>query len=132
MVQVTHGALQQSTLVSTEDPHTDTSSSDPSGESDSNQEGGEDGKAAAGSTGRKEEEGEMRASSSGRGDSIEVAKLKRQLAATQNELAGSEDNLRCSELYVSMCEVDALLIVNPIISPMQLEFWYCRHNGIGQ
>ena len=128
MVQVTHAALQQSTLVSTEDPHTDTSSS----ESDSNQEDGEDGKAAAGSTGRKEEEEEMRASSSGRGDSIEVAKLKRQLAATQNKLASSEDNLRCSELYVNICEVDAPLILNPIISPMQLGFWCCRHNDVGQ
>lgn len=133
MLQVTHPALQQSTLVSTEDPCTDTSGSDSSDESDSNQEGEEDGKASAGSTGRKEEEEEqMRASSSGRGDSDEVAKLKRQLAASQHKLAGSEANLHCSELYITICEVVALLILSPIISSGQIGFWYCRHNGIGQ
>ncbi len=139
MVQVTHAALQQSTLVTTEDPHIDTSGSDSSDESDSNQEGEEDGKAAAGSTGRKEEEEEMRASSSGRGDSDEVAELKRQLAASQNQLAASQnqlaasqDDLHCSELYVTILEVVALLILSPIISSGQIGSKYCRHNGIGQ
>jgi len=124
MLQVTHPALQQSTSVSTEDLHTDTSSSDSSDESDSNREGEEDKKAAAGSTGREEEEEEeMRASSSGRGDSDE---LKRQLAASQDQLrasqhqlAASQDNLRNERLYVDACEVVVLLILNPIISSGQ-------------
>jgi len=127
MLQVTHPALQQSTSVSTEDLHTDTSSSDSSDESDSNREGEEDKKAAAGSTGEEEEEEEeMRASSSGRGDSDEVAELKRQLAASQDQLrasqhqlAASQDNLRNERLYVDACEVVVLLILNPIISSGQ-------------
>ena len=49
----------------------------------------------------------------------------------KTSLGQHEDKLSCSELYVTMCEVDALLVVNPIISPMQLGLWYCRHNGIG-
>ncbi len=50
----------------------------------------------------------MSASSSGRGASDEVAELKRQLAASQ-------DNLRNERLHVVACELPALLILNPVI-----------------
>jgi len=90
-VQAAHPSPQPTPEASTKDPHTDTSSSDSSDESESSREGREDGNARAGSNGCKEEEDrfasnpgrskeheeEVRiASSSCRGDSDEVAKLK--------------------------------------------------------
>jgi len=104
MLQVTHAPLQQSTR---DDLHTDTISCESSNETDSSRDGKENGTTAAGSTGRKEEE-DMSASSSGRGASDEVAELKRQLAASQ-------DNLRNERLHVVACELPALLILNPVI-----------------
>ena len=89
-MQDPHPSPQPTPRASTQDPHTDTTSSDSSDESESSREGRRGGNASAGSTGRKEEEErfasnpgrskeheEVRvASSSCRGDSDEVAKLK--------------------------------------------------------
>ena len=101
MVQMTCLFFQQSTSTSTWDPNTDSSSSDLSDESGSSREGELDGRACVGS----QEEEQMRASSSGRGGSDEVADLKRQLAASQDQLRASQGTLRMELELVEMTAV---------------------------
>ena len=103
MVQVTCLSLQQSTSASAGGLHThsDSSSSDSSEESDSSREGQLDRRARAGS----QEEEQMRASGSGRGDSNEVAELKHQLAAAQDQLRDSQGAVRLEREMVRVTRV---------------------------
>ena len=111
MVQVTHPPLQQSPSTSAGDPNSDCSSSDSSEESDSSREGEQGGRARVGS----QEEEQMRASSSGRGDSDEVAELKRQLAAAQGQLKDSQGALGLEREMIRVTRV-----LPPTFTPLPL------------